>query len=265
MYQVTKDSLNEKNNEWLKDRKDVTILDSWDLADPNRVVIAPSNLLHAPVRHWMNNKQSAMYIGRGYLGNHLYKTRKWWRYSINGWANIKLENIPYSRWQLLNLPKHPWKVKNVKNVLIAPSKMTSPVWDKDLGFTWAEHTATKFPGAEVKIRYKEKTPGLRWATLWKELDWADLVVTQSSAITCEAFWYGKKVISIYPCPTWAAERTTLEDWQNPKKPELRDVWHEHLAWSQFTTNEWISGEAFNIIEKYVGVINLYRHLYDYDF
>lgn len=266
MYQITKDILTEKNNDWLKYRKDVTILDSWEKADPTQVVIAPSNLLHAPVRSWMNNKQPAIYIGRGYVGNHLHKTRKWWRYSINGWANIKIENIPYSRWRMLNLPKHPWKVKQIKNILIAPSKMTSPIWDPQLEFRWAEHMATKFPGAEVKIRYKGKsTSHSRWVTLWDDLDWADLVVSQSSAITCEAFWYGKKVLSTEPCPTWAAGRTTLDNWQDPTEPSLRDAWHEHLAWSQFTIDEWVSGEALNIIKRYVGSINLYHHEYNYNF
>jgi hypothetical protein len=71
----------------------------------------------------------------------------------------------------------------------------------------------------------------------KILDWADLVVSQSSAITCEAFWYGKKVISTEPCPTWAAGRTTLEDWANPTEPALRAAWHEHIAWCQYTRDQ----------------------------
>lgn len=267
MYQIVDEIINEKTNTWLKERSDVDILSSWTLADLSKVIIAPSDLLQKSVKHWMNIEQPAMYIGRGYLGNHLYKTRKWWRYSINGWANIKLENIPYSRWQLLNLPRHSWKVKKVKNVLIAPSKMTSPIWDPEIGYDWPKYISSKFPGAEIKIRYKEKksTPHMRWATLWNDLDWADLVVSQSSAITCEAFWYGKKVISIYPCPTWAAEKTTLEDWQNPKEPELRDAWHEHLSWSQFTIDEWVSGEALSIIKKYIGNVLEYKTDYTYNF
>lgn len=267
MYQVTNETVNDKNNEWLKERNDVQVLTSWDQADSNKIVIAPSNLLHDSVKHWMNILQPAIYIGRAYLGNHLYKTRRLWRYSINGWANTNLENIPYSRWEMLNLPKHPWKVKQVKNVLIAPSKMTSPVWDPELGFSWPAYMATQFPGANVRIRLKGKklTPHMRWATLWDDLDWADLVVSQSSAITCEAFWYGKKVISIYPCPTWAAERTMLENWQDPNEPKLRDKWHEHLAWSQFTTEEWTSGETFKIIEKYIGDIKKYQTDYRYSF
>ena len=125
--------------------------------------------------------------------------------------------------------------------------------------------AAQFPGAEVKIRYKIKKSGLRWATLFEDLDWADLVVAQGSAITAEAFWYGKKVISTHPCITWAAQQNTLEDWQDPKEPELRDVWHEHLAWSQFRNEEWESGEALNLIEKYFKDIVNYKTNYNYSF
>jgi len=90
-----------------------------------------------------------------------------------------------------------------------------------------------------------------------------LVVAQSSAITCEAFWYGKKVISIQPCPTWAAGRTALDTWQDPTEPRYRDVWHEHLAWSQYTVDEWSSGEAFDLIQQYLGPVKLYNPQYCY--
>ena len=162
------------------------------------------------------------------------------------------------------LPRHPWKVKQIQKVLIAPSKMVSRIWSQVETLTWAESMQDKFPGAETKIRYKADTPGVRWATLWDDLDWCDLVVTQSSAITCEALWYGKKVISLEPCPTWAAEHAKLEDWKNPQEPVMRDAWHEHLAWSQFTVDEWASGEALSLIEQYMGPIADYDPGHDYN-
>lgn len=165
----------------------------------------------------------------------------------------------------MNLTKHPWKVKKVKNVLIAPSKMTSTVWTPELGWRWAESMVDKFPGAEVKIRPKGGKAGIRYETLWQDLDWADLVVSQSSAITVEAFWYGKKVISTQPCVTWAAGPQDLNNWEDPTEPEFREEWHEHVAWSQFTSNEWETGEALELIEKYLGPITEYKSGQTYNF
>lgn len=240
-------------------------IDDWKTIDKNIPVLCASSLLRSNVRSWLNTGQIAIYAGRGYAGNHLYKHRLFHRASVNGWANTKLNPVPYSRWNIMNLPKHPWKVKEVKNVLIAPSKTTAQIWTPNLDRRWAESMIEKFLGAEVRLREKPGKSGLRYETLWQDFDWADLVVSQSSAITVEAFWYGKKVISTQPCITWAAGPQDLDDWKNPKEPELREVWHEHLAWSQFTVDEWHTGETFDLIERYLGPVSDYKSNYSYNF
>lgn len=250
----------------VKTWKNLTVVKDISEIYSGEPVIMGGDILRNDVRRRLNQQEPTIFIHRGYLGNHLFKQRKWWRYSVNGFANIKTLPTPYSRWDLLNLPKHPWKVKEIKRVLIAPSKMTTSAWDPSLDCNWADSFLDKFPGAEVKIRLKGPKPGIRWSTLWDDLDWADLVVAQASAITVEAFWYGKKVISLYPCPTWAAgSKSTLDDWQDPTEPALRDWWHEHIAWSQFSNQEWMSGEALELIERYIGDIKEYNNGFKYDF
>jgi hypothetical protein len=242
------------------------IVQSLSDVQPNEPMFMGGDILRSEVRERLNSQNPTIFMHRGYLGNHLYKRRRWWRYSVNGFANTNLMPIPYSRWGLLHLPKHPWKVKEVKNVLIAPSKMTAPVWDPCNEHNWANSILDKFPGAEVRIRPKGPKPGIRWTTLWDDFNWADLIVAQASAITAEAFWYGKKVISLYPCPTWAAGcNSTLENWEDPTEPALREQWHEHLAWCQFTNEEWQSGQAFNLIEQYLGSIFDYKSGHSYNF
>jgi hypothetical protein len=242
----------------------ITYLENWQDARKDIPVVCGSDVGQEHVRTWLNEQRPALYVGRGYCGNHTTKKRNLWRVSVNGWANTVLNPFPHSRWGKMNLTRHAWKVQKINRVLIAPSKMASNVWTGQITTDWANSMLDKFPGAEVKIRYKADTPGLRWQTLWEDLDWADLVVTQSSAITCEALWYGKKVLSLEPCPTWAAGRTTLENWDDPGGPEFRDAWHEHLAWSQFTVDEWASGEALQLIEKYVGPIVSYQPGHTYN-
>jgi hypothetical protein len=253
------------NNPWFQNWKNIKIVDTWENVSNDLPVIIGSDLLKSEVRYWLKNAQPAIYIGRGYLGDHIGKGRWWWRYSVNGWANTQLMPIPYSRWGLIRLPKHQWKVKVIKNILLCPSKATGKIWEYNQNSSWTDQLVDKFPGATVKIRPKVGKAGLRWATLWNDLDWADLVIAQSSAITCEAFWYGKKVISLEPCPTWAAGRTMLDDWQDPTEPADRDQWHEHLAWSQFSRNEWETGEAIELIEKYIGKIQDYDPKHTYSF
>jgi hypothetical protein len=262
-FQITHQDFVE--NTWFQNWQNTKVVDTWEHVSSDIPVITASNLLRYEVRHWLKNSQPAIYIGRGYLGNHIGKGRWWWRYSVNSWANTELMPIPYSRWGLTELPRHPWKVKAIKNILLAPSKMTSKVWESSQDGNWTDQLMDQFPGATVRIRPKARKSKLRWSTLWDDLDWADLVIAQSSAITCEAFWYGKKVISLEPCPTWAAGRTLLDNWQDPTEPAGRDQWHEHLAWSQFSRTEWETGEALNLIEKYLGPVVDYRSEYAYNF
>jgi hypothetical protein len=92
----------------------------------------------------------------------------------------------------------------------------------------------------------------RYQTLWNDFDWADLVISYSSAITAEAFWYGKKVISPGVCPTWVACDNRFKHWSDPTEPANRELWHEHMGWIQFTNEEWASGEAQELTVQYQG-------------
>lgn len=250
---------------WINAGYTIKNLEDPDQVDPSIPIAVGSNVLLPYVRRWLNQKQPALYIGRGYVGNHTQKKRRLWRVSVNGFANIDLRPIPHSRWPVMQLPRHPWKVKKVTRVLLAPSKNNTVAWSSAHSEHWAENLMTCFPGAEVRLRIKQPKPVHRWADLWQDLDWADLVVSHNSAITCEAFWYGKKVISLQPCPTWAAAKNTLADWQDPTEPSLRDAWHEHLAWSQFTVDEWSTGQALDLVQQYSGPIVTCDHAHDYEF
>lgn len=250
---------------WQSAGYNIDLVANAEIVSPHTPVVCGADVTNYFVRKWLNLRQPAVYVGRGYVGNHTAKSRRLWRASVNAWANTKIQNIPYSRWEKMQLPRHQWKVTNVKNVLLAPSKIIRNTWDEQTTTNWAAEMQSQFPGADVRVRYKKSTPAERWADLWQDLDWADLVVSHSSAVTCEAFWYGKKVISLKPCPTWAAEQSMLDDWANPREPELRDAWHEHLAWSQFTVEEWSSGQALDLIQQYLGPITAYDPGHHYNF
>ena len=244
----------------------VTIRDHWQEVGPDELVVCSGDLTFSHVRRWLEQRQPAVYLARGYLGNHLYKQRLWWRACANSWANLTLKTPPFERWNKLNLERHPWKVHQVKRILIAPSKMTTPYWTGESPDEWARGMVEKFPGAEVRIRPKTGKAGARWATLWEDLDWCDMVVSQSSAITVEALWWGKKALSTEPCPTWAAgERVTLDNWQDPSEPEFRASWHEHTAWSQYSNEEWANGGALRMFSFYAKSIRDYQSPHQFQF
>jgi hypothetical protein len=253
--------------DWNLKAFDLTVVENWKDIDKNLPILCSGDLTHENISYWLTNNFPALYFARGYVGNHQHKRRNGWmhRIVIRDWANYKLKTIPYSRWGTIDLERHSWKVKKVKNVLIAPSKATTFYWTSCHSTAWAEELSKKFPGANVKIRYKDGKSWQRWNTLFEDLDWADLVVSQSSAITAEAFWYGKKVISTAPCTTWAAGEQSIDDWKNPKEPELREAWHEHVAWSQFKLDEINSGEALELVQRYHGDVMNYNSTYQYKF
>lgn len=236
------------------ERFGVILREHWQDVKKDEVVICSGDLTHNHVRYWLNTNQPAIYMARGYIGNHLYKHRLFWRATINGWANLQMMPIPYNRWHLTRLPYDPAKsVNEVRNVLIAPSKGTTTFWTQQNNNQWVESILPEYHDKITKIRPKAGKPGLRWKTLWDDLNWADLVVSQSSAITVEAAWYGCQTASQKPCPTWLLTDANRADWL------------EHIAWSQFTNDEWASGDAIELIFKYFGDPREYPSLYTYNF
>jgi hypothetical protein len=239
---------------WRKWSDKLILLDNPEEANPEIPFVFGGNIVSKWVRNWLKLNRPCFVLGRPYLGGHLSKKRTSWRVAVNSFACTELKNIPYSRWHTIGLDKQPWKVKEIQNVLIAPPKKTLYFWEGILADAWSEKIKLQFPNANVKIRLKEGMggKGKRYVTLWDDLNWADLVISYSSAITTEAFWYGKKVISPGVCPTWVSCERDFVNWQNPIEPISRSVWHEHTSWIQFTEEEWGSGDAQEMTVQYQG-------------
>lgn len=234
-----------------------TILDNILDANPEVTLVGGLNLAGKKIRQWMKLKRPFICFNRPSLGGHSDAFNAGARrVSVNSYACTTLGTMTHSRWHTVMLPQHPWKVQQVQRVLVAPPLKSLMIWTGKSGEEWATEQKSFFEsqGAEVRIRLKTMSKGRvgRYVSLWDDLDWADLVVSYSSAITCEAFWYGKKAISLGVCPTWVAAKRTLDDWRNPTEPAGRALWHEHIAWTQFTKDEWASGDAQEMIYQYQG-------------
>jgi hypothetical protein len=194
----------------------------------------------------METSGRTILINRPYLSAHIRKHIDMFRVSVNSFACSSFKDTPYSRWHLVGLDKHPWKVSEVKNILIAPPNKGVKYFTTQTLDHWVADLQTLFKDFDVRVRLKDSTGagrGDRYSTLWQDFEWADLVVSCASASTAEAFWYGKKVISLGPCPTLMCNTGSLEDFINPTEPANRDQWHEHIGWIQFLQHEWQSGLA----------------------
>lgn len=240
---------------WRKYLNKLILLEPSSTPDPEIPLILNAMPLGI-TKDWMREKNPFFAMNRAYLGAWKFNNASYSRISVNSFACTKFGNIPYSRWDRLGIEKNPWAVSTVKNVLIAPGKKSHTVFTGEHPDKWAERLKVQLEneGATVKIRLKQ---GKRKAQLFgnpgtdllpligpgSEFEWADLVISHSSAITTEAFWYGKKAISTGVCPTWVACENNLSNWKNPIEPENREKWHEHMAWIQYSANEWHSGEA----------------------
>lgn len=244
--------------EWLPVVDEFVIHERWQDLDPTVPLLAASNMASNHMADWIRNNRPIIAINRphigGWAGQYNLNAR---RFSVNGYACTQWGRRTHDRFNLLGIPRHPWKVKQVRRVLIAPPGKLLWFWHGINATEWAHEQARLFSKHPVEVRYRwkydgRKGKGGRYADLWQDLDWADLVISWGSAITAEAFYYGKKVISLGPCATWVCCDRDLSNWQDPTEPRDRAEWHEHMAWTQFTREEMVDGKGAEMIVQYQG-------------
>ena len=234
------------------------LLNDISEADPEVPLVGGLNLSSKGFRDWLDKKRPCFLFNRPILGSWNEKHIISRRVSVNSYAATQLGNFTHNRWNNLKLEKHPWKVSSVKNILVAPPLKSIYYWTGMYPEEWAESIIKQLESLDLnfKIRYKNskgfKGRGGRFIALWDDFDWADVVVSFSSAITAEALWYGKKAISLGVCPTWICHQPSLDNILNPEESSNRDLWHNHIAWTQFTKDEWESGEAQELTVQYQG-------------
>ena len=226
--------------------------------DPDTPLLVHSNMASKWIVDWIDARRPVIAMNRPHIGGwakqYTYGAR---RFSVNGYACTHWGSRTHDRFPLLNIPRHEWKVQEVRRVLIAPPGKLLWFWHALEATEWAQQQKAFFANKSVEVRFRWKYDNRkgkkgRYVDLWQDLDWADLVVSWGSAITAEAFYYGKKVISLGPCPTWVCCDRDFANWQDPTEPAGREEWHEHMAWTQFTEKEMTSGEGARMILQYQG-------------
>lgn len=187
-----------------------------------------------------NPNLNYLYIDNGYLGNHLEKRPNYYRISYNSLQNPNIKPVLFSRKETIPFQIKPWNTLGEYTLLVCPGK-TSPVWN----FTntnyeiWKEQMISKFNN--IKVREKEGPRFPRFKTLWEDIDQAKEVVVYHSMTAVEAMMLGKRV--------HVSGHSAIELYSD-KYNYNREPVIEHIAWSQFSREEFENGTAWKLTYEY---------------
>jgi len=188
-----------------------------------------------------------------YFGNGKKKTI--FRLSVNNFQNINpIIERPQDRWDRLNLkPEHFTQGSAI--VVVPPDRKIIHTLGLGSEDQWIDETVVKiktFTDREIKIRKRPAPRADRIVSnTFKDFikDNTFCVVGYSSNALVEAAMHDIPVISLGHSATKSLYRYQLEDLEKikPAYPSDKQAWLNHLAYSQFTREELISGLAWELI------------------
>jgi len=189
----------------------------------------------------------------GYFGNKKIKTI--FRLSVNNFQNVDpIIDRPSDRWEQLDINQHSFK-QGSTIVVVPPDRKivhTLGIGSED---QWINQTILKiknFTDREIKIRKRPEPRADRVVSnTFTDFikDDTFCVVGYSSNALVEAAIHDIPVISLGHSATRSLYTYQLEDIEKikPAYPSDKQAWLNHLAYSQFTREELISGLAWELI------------------
>ena len=192
-------------------------------------------------------------LDSGYFGN---KKRKIiFRLSVNNFQNVSpIIDRPSDRWERLGLEQYSFK-QGSSIVIVPPDRKIVNALGLGSEDKWIDETVFKiksFTDREIKIRKRPEPRADRIVSnTFKDFikDDTFCVVGYSSNALVEAAMYDIPVISLGDSATKSLYRYQLEDIEKikPAYPSDKQAWLNHLAYSQFTREELLSGVAWELI------------------
>jgi len=189
----------------------------------------------------------------GYFGNKKKKTI--FRLSVNNFQNVDpIVDRPADRWNKLNLkPEHFTQGSTI--VVVPPDRKIVNALGLGSEDQWINETVLKikkFTDREIKIRKRPEPRVDRIVSnTFKDFikDDTFCVVGYSSNALVEAAMHNVPVISLGHSATKSLYNYQLQDIEKIKPAYLDDkqAWLNHLAYSQFTREELISGLAWELV------------------
>lgn len=226
---------------------DTITIDRPEDIDPNRYLA-----FSHPFDDWVfdaitnNPNLNFFHIDNGYVGNHRHKTPFYYRISYNSLQNTTPKSVPKSRLEYLELDDNLWQDWNSKgdyNLLVMPNNSNIFKYLGQEYDTWRKETITYYNSLPTKliIREKDGKRRQRFKEILPLMSNAKKVITYHSMAVVEALCLGK--------PIEVLGQSAVQHWQNQidfdRTPML-----EHIAWSQFSRNEFASGTAWKCTFDY---------------
>jgi hypothetical protein len=189
----------------------------------------------------------------GYFGNGKKKTI--FRLSVNNFQNVdSIIDRPSDRWEQLNIDQHSFK-QGSSIVVVPPDRKIVHTLGLGSEDQWIDETVVKikkFTNREIKIRKRPEPRADRVVSnTFKDFikDDTFCVVGYSSNALVEAAMTDIPVIPLGHSATKSLYSYQLEDIEKikPAYPSDKQAWLNHLAYSQFTREELISGLAWELI------------------
>ena len=188
-----------------------------------------------------------------YFGNGKKKTI--FRLSVDNFQNVNpIIDRPSDRWEKLGLDQYSFK-QGSAIVIVPPDRKIIHTLGLGLEAHWIEETVFKiknFTDRPIKIRKRPEPRADRIVSnTFKDFikDDTFCVVGYSSNALVEAAMHDIPVISLGHSATKSMYKYQLEDIERIKPAYSSDkqAWLNHLAYSQFTRDELLSGFAWEII------------------
>ena len=192
-------------------------------------------------------------LDSGYFGNKKQKTI--FRLSVNNFQNANpIIDRPSDRWEQLNMVYDSFK-QGSSIVVVPPDRKIVNVLELGSEDKWIDETVVKiksFTDREIKIRKRPEPRADRIVSnTFKDFikDDTFCVVGYSSNALVEAAMHDIPVIALGHSATKSLYNYQLQDIEKIKPAYLSDkqAWLNHLAYSQFTREELLSGLAWDLI------------------
>jgi hypothetical protein len=192
-------------------------------------------------------------LDSGYFGNKKKKTI--FRLSVNNFQNVNpIIDRPTDRWKQLGLDQYSFE-QGSSIVIVPPDRKIIHALSLGSEDRWINDIVLKiksFTDRPIKVRKRPEPRTDRIVSNnFKNFikDDTFCVVGYSSNALVEAAMHDIPVISLGHSATKSLYKYQLNDIENikPAAQELKQAWLNHLAYSQFTRDELLSGKAWKLL------------------
>lgn len=208
----------------------------------------------SPLKEWIEAGNKWIEVDYGYWGHNLPR-RNTRRVTYCGSHNLKFKSAPFSRLDKIDPPISDWRAKRGNYLLVIEPQREMIFQRTNVGLEeWKvnlRNTLAEFWDGEIIWRRKRgsKDPN-RWPEFISQLEGCYGVIGERTMACVEAAILGFQSYTIDYSLVSLLMGTKLSDLSQLRTPDRRE-WLNHIAWSQFTKEEFLEGtEVALMTEQY---------------